>query len=309
MTPDTKSTGSQSKETLQEISWSDYQQFDKRAYQRQYNRSARGKEVRKKYRHANSKHITDAVYLSRPIIAIDGEGVNVAGGEHLYILLAISGVPPLINRDGLSTLEIVDYLWKNLDADNLNVIYGGSYDFNCWAASLVKDELRYLYKSGYRGRPFPYRDYELRWIKGKGFHITKEDKTVVINDVISFFQRSFVQACDEYLGGNWEGRDIIVREKARRGNFTVEELENVGAYNSLELDRLVDLVNELRIRLNKVGLRPRLWNSPGAIAAALFLREGVKHHLNRELPDAVSEAARYAYAGGRFEMIKYGAVK
>jgi uncharacterized protein (DUF2384 family) len=287
--------------------------FDKRQYQRQYNASEQGKNVRKKYRHDNSKHATDAAYLSRPIVAIDGEGVNIRRGlrkgEHLYVMLAISNVPPIVNKEGLRTGDVLEYLFTNLSSKNINVIYGGSYDFNCWLKDLLEDELRAVYNSSYTSSPIWYGQYGIRWIKGKAFEITDGEKTVTINDVISFFQRPFVQACDEYLGTEWIGRDVIIAEKKRRGNFTLDELENVGAYNQLELDRLVDLVSELRKRLNKVGLRPRRWNSPGAIASALFQRERVKKHRNEELPEEVMRAARFAYAGGRFEMIKYGAVR
>lgn len=287
----------------------DDSRFNKREYQRAYNKSDKGKSVRQSYRHRNSKHTTDAHYLSRQIVAIDGEGINIDTGEHLYTLLAISGVKPLYDANGIKTADALRYLYDNLSADNINVIYGGSYDFNCWLADLIEQDLAYVYRSSYTTNPLYYEGYGIRWIKGKAFEIHGERGTVTINDVISFFQRPFIQACDEYLGPDWEGREIIVREKARRGNFTAEEIANVAAYNSLELDRLIDLVTELRSRLNKVGLRPRRWNSPGAIASALFQREGVKAHRNEAIPEAVAEAGRYAYAGGRFEMIKYGAVK
>jgi hypothetical protein len=157
-------------------------------------------------------------------------------------------------------------------------------------------------------KPVIYRGYGLRWIKGKAFEITKGEETLTINDVISFFQRPFIQACDEYLG-TYEGREQLVREKARRGNFTVAELDSISDYNQLELVLLVQLATELRARLNRVGLRPRRWNSPGAIASALFLKEKTKAHRNENIPEPVAKAGRYAYAGGRFEMIRYGSVK
>lgn len=285
--------------------------FDKREYQRQYNKSAEGKASRKKYRHDNSKHVTDAKYLSRKFVAIDGEGINVTRGldkgKHLYVMLAISNKPSLIDPTGLKTDAILHYLFENLSAHDINVIYGGSYDFNLWLRDLLSDEVRAIYNSNYESYPVWRNGYGIRWIKGKSFEITDGEKTVTINDVISFFQRPFIQACDEYLG-EYEGRAQLVREKARRGNFRIEEIDSIDDYNQLELRLLVQLMNELRARLNKVGLRPRRWNSPGAIASALFLREKVKEHRNENLPAAVTEASRYAYAGGRFELIKYGSV-
>lgn len=286
--------------------------FDRQAYQRDYNKTDAGKGSRKKYRHDRSKHVTDAVYLSRPIVAIDGEGINVRSGPnkgaHLYVELALSGVAPITSEVGLSTRQILSYLWSNLKTRNINVIYGGSYDFNCWLADCDEDTVRAIYRSSYTSKPIYFAGFGIRWIKGKSFEITHQDKTVTINDVISFFQRPFVQACDEYLG-EYAGRQILVDMKAKRGNFTYAEITEITSYNDLELKLLVELVTELRQRLNKVGLRPRRWNSPGAIASALFVREGVKKHRNENLPQEVRRAARFAYAGGRFEMLKYGSVK
>lgn len=286
--------------------------FDRKAAKRAWNKSDAGKASRKKYRHDNSKHQTDAQYLGRAFVGVDGEGVNVRTGprrgEHDYVELAVSGKSPIVDSTGLSTQKILDYLWDSLNPGDINVIYGGSYDFNCWVKDLVEDEVRALYRSNYTSKGVEYGGYTLRWIKGKSFEISRDDQTLVINDVISFFQRPFIQACDEYLG-EYKGRDILVEMKARRGDFTVAEMESVIDYNDLELELLVKLMDELRVRLNRVGLRPRRWNSPGAIASALFLREKVKAHRNEHVPTPVAEAARYAYAGGRFEMLKYGAVK
>jgi hypothetical protein len=287
--------------------------FDKRAHNRSY-----GTEYRKTHSRSDEyKKRTKRDYLKRPIIAIDGEGVNIRRGlrkgDHDYILLAMTGQEPLYKEGGLPTKDILDYLWQHLRTDNINVIYGGSYDFNMWMKDLSEDQVRNLYHSSYTSDPVIYAGYGLRWIKGKAFEISRTTRngnrrTVTINDVISFFQRPFIQACDEYLG-SYDGREVLVREKARRGDFRASEIAGIASYNNLELDLLVRLVTELRSRLDSVGLRPRRWNSPGAIASALFERERVKDHRNEQLPDVVMQAARFAYAGGRFEMLHYGAVK
>ncbi len=281
---------------------------ERRAQGKAFRQTPNGKVAEMKRRHERSMWTTNAKYLSKKFVAVDGEGVNRKNGTHDYVLLAISNVEPLVNRRGLSSLECLDYLWSNLSPDNINIIYGGSYDFNFWIRDLPPELVAGLYKSNYTSNPTEYEGYNLRWIKGKGFEIERDGKKVKINDIISFFQRPFVQACDEYLG-DYEHRDILVREKARRGTFTTTELSGITAYNNLELDLLEQLANELRARLNKVDLRPRRWDGPGAIAGALFLREKIKKHRNENLPDEVAQAARYAYAGGRFELIKYGNVK
>lgn len=281
----------------------------KRAYQDDYRKTDKAKETKRRTR----KSITDAKYLGRRIVAVDGEGINVRNGtrkgEHDYVLLAISDKKPLLAQHGLSTANILRYLHSNLDNADLNVIYGGSYDFNCWLKDFPADKVRRIYNGHFGSKPVWFGQYGVRWTRGKCFEIVKwgSEKTVTIYDVISFFQCPFIQACDDYLG-EYEGREQLVREKARRGNFSWREIQGISAYNTLELDLLVELVSELRIRLNRVGLRPRRWIGPGAIAAALFTKYKIKEHRNERLPESVMEAARYAYAGGRFEVIKYGAV-
>jgi hypothetical protein len=273
----------------------------------EWNKSDEAKQSRRKYRHDKSKWTSNVKYLSKPITAIDGEGINNDDGTHSYIMLAISNVRPLIANHALATGTILEYLHNNLSPDHINVIYGGSYDFNCWIADLDEEQVRKLYNSTYVSEGLYYEGFTLRWIKGKNFSISRDGKTVVINDVISFYQTAFIQACDSYLG-SYKGRGELVREKAKRGTFSYNEVAAISHYNQLELDLLVAIATELRNRLNKVNLRPRRWDGPGAIAASLFLREHVREHM-AEGPDAVETAARYAYAGGHFELVKYGYVK
>ena len=277
-----------------------------------YNRSPEGKKRRTRYRHDNSKYITDAVYLSRKFVAIDSEGVNLTDGSHMTIMLAISDQKPLIDINGLTTKRMLDYLYLHLDPKDINVFYGGSYDFNMilkgkGTFGVDEEVLRQIYTGNYLSKGAKVYNYRIKWVRGKSFSIIGTHKTIEINDVVSFFQCPFIQACDQYLG-EYEGREELVREKAKRGNFTVEEVDSIDHYNQLELRLLVRLCNELRERANRVHLRPRRWNSPGAIAASLFTREHVKDALNKNIPAPVAKAARFAYAGGRFEMLKYGAV-
>lgn len=289
---------------------------DKEPYQpysdKAYNRSPQGKARRKKYRHDNSKYVTDSVYLSRRIVFIDSEGVNMPDGSHMTIMLAISDQKPLIDVHGLNTKRMLDYLYSHLRKEDINCFYGGSYDFNMILHGkpphgIDEDQLRAIYSSNYLSKGVPVYNYRIKWMRGKSFTIIGKTKTIEINDVVSFFQCPFIQACDQYLG-EYEGREELVREKAKRGDFRIEDVDQIDHYNQLELRLGVRLVEELRERANRVHLRPRRWNSPGAIAASLFQREHVKDALNKNIPAPVAEAARYAYAGGRFEMLKYGAV-
>lgn len=276
---------------------------------RKYKKTDKGKESKRAYRHNNSMHQTNAKYLSRNIVFIDSEGITREDGSHILIRIAITGAKPLVRKTGLGTREILHYIWSHMNVYDLNVIFGGSYDFNMWVKDMPFDSLKSLYRGTYFGKGTPVFDFRVKWVPGKLMKISYQGRTVTIYDTVSFFQQPFINACDDWIPG-YEGREELVREKARRGNFTADEIVAIGHYNDLEIDLGERLINELRERLNRVNLRPRRWDGPGAIAAALFAREGVKKHKAEfnpnPMPEAAQQAARFAYAGGRFEMLKYG---
>ena len=283
--------------------------------QRAYRQSGKERAARARYRHNNSKHQTDASYLARKFRAFDGEGMTLPNGSHIYTMLAArldgEDSTDIVNSSGLSTASIMEYILDTATDDAINVIYGGSYDFNMWLADLERVDLEAVYSKRYH----VWRGYRLMWRRGKSFTVCRVDdkgerigKSVTVYDIVSFFQCTFVKACDDYLGENFVGRELIVSTKDKRANFHLEDLADVRYYNDLELENLLSLAKELRARLNKVGLRPRRWDGPGAVAAALLTRENLKSHL-AETPDEVARAARYAYAGGRFEVIKFGHVE
>lgn len=265
----------------------------------QYNTSAKGRNRAKSHR--------DRKRLERPFLMWDGEGITTDDGSHLYTTLASSEGTKIRNDSGLGTGEIFDALIQSKIAypDHINVVYGASYDFNMWLTSLLPEQLDRLYDYD----SCFWQRYRITWRRGKSFVITDRiaKLTVTVYDVVSFFQTSFVKACDSYLGERFEERDMIVRMKEARGTFTTGDDADVERYNDAELRNGVALMNELRERLLAVDLRPSRWDGPGAIAAYLLKREGIKSAMAK-VPDDVAEAARHGYAGGRFEIIKFGDV-
>lgn len=286
--------------------------------QRRYrsNSPAKANATRRKYRHDNSKWQTDETYLSREFVAWDGEGITTDDGIHRYVMLAVKSATDsdyLANPHGLGTAQIFDFVLAagERNAGAIHVVYGGGYDFNMWLRDVSESELRHIYSSKFA----KWHGYRIAWRQGKSFYLCrlnalgeKIGSGVTIYDVVSFFQCPFVAACDDYLGERFHNRDMIVANKALRSSFTEADIPTVRTYNDAELVNLLALMNELRVRLNKVGLRPRRWDGPGAVASALLLREGIKE-AQKESPPEVAEAARYAYAGGRFEVIKFGHVE
>lgn len=123
--------------------------------------------------------------------------------------------------------------------------------------------------------------------------------------MFSFFTCSFIKAYEDLIGNV---PDIITKGKAGRSTFSVEEFGDVVKYWTVEIQMLKELANELRKRVYGAGLRIKDWHGPGALASFAMRANGIKQHMARSNDD-VRMAARYAYAGGRFELFKIGRIE
>jgi hypothetical protein len=265
----------------------------------EYNRTTKGMR-RRSNEHSTRRSQRLDHYLTREFVAWDGEGINEPDGSHTYVMLASSDGQSLHHRFGLSTVDVFE-LWLESRSGVTNVIYGGGYDINMVLRDLDRVSLTQLYATG-RVR---WNGYRIEWRGGKSISVRTTERSFLLYDVLPFFQKPFVSACDEYLGEEWEYRDEIIREKANRGAFTYDNIAGISEYNAAELRTLVRLANELRERLHKASIRVARWDGPGAIASALYKKHATKSHLVPS-PPMVATAGRHAYAGGRFEIIRKG---
>jgi hypothetical protein len=274
---------------------------------KRYNASPKGKDRKRSY----VRTVNDREYLERRFIAWDGEGGNETDGSHTYFLLASSAGFRASAREGLSTVAVFNLF---LNAENAfrtvrervtHIGYGLNYDINMILRDMSEEHLTKLYRTG----KVEWYGYYVEWRPGKSFAVRRGDIRFLLYDVLPFFQRKFTEACDEYLGSvhpMWSRmREQVMREKARRGQFDWSELDSISDYNDSELSLLVELANELRLRLHRVGIKVSRWDGPGAIAGALYKKYETKSYKG-ESPNEVARAARFAYAGGRFEIIRKG---
>lgn len=272
------------------------------ARRRKYKKTEKGREERKRY----EKGKRERDYLSKPFVFWDGEGVTrIEGQKQDYVLFGNSNGEAL--RAGrskyLSTNRLFEFALTRNQPGMINVIYGAGYDWNMWVRDLPRASLEVLYSTG----EVAWGEYWIKWRPGKTFHLgrrgTKE--SVLFYDVISFFQCAFVKACDSYLGDRFVNRDLIVKNKRLRGSFTQEDLTEIETYMSAELENGVMLMNELRERFYRAGLKISRWDGPGALAVAMFKAHDIKSHLRRTEAHE-SMAVRMAYFGGRFEVCQTG---
>ena len=306
------------------------------------------------YKHPSgtSKSHTHKTKLQRAhFIAWDGEGIDdtkhppidyvdektgeARHTEHqLYALLMNNEGVCEIDTNGLSTERcLMTLLTSTEDKHAIHVCFGASYDINMMLRDIPREKLIQLHKGkkidykqfrlSYRPRKclelWEYESKGTNWKKDKkGNWIRAYKRSMILWDVLGFFQGSFVETLKKYfVSGNQlpvvqEKYKTIIEKikegKTRRGTFTKEELETfVQPYCKLEVDALEELMQTLRAYLIDTDMLVARWDGAGACAAAIFKKYGVKEHLKEEyLPPEVVQAAEYAFFGGRIETLRFG---
>lgn len=274
--------------------------------------------TRQDQRKQEKKRGRDRKADARPFIGWDGEGVTREDGVHVYTLLANSLGSYIAAKDiwhPLTTEQCFRFI-LNTAAQHKgvnHVWFSFSYDVNMMLGDLPEDELRTLYERDGQWTYCPSVHCHILYRPKKTFSLRSEMRNIStgkkrkvyikMDDTFTFFNTSFVKAVDTYLGAEWEGRDLVLLGKSERatGFNTVDTI----AYNKAELTALVLTMNELRERLSFVDIHPRDWHGPGAVASKLLQMNDVKAH-TAELPEEIDLPLRHSYAGGWFELFKYG---
>ncbi len=241
------------------------------------------------------------VNKDRPFIFWDGEGPRDAG----YALLGNSLGYEICNPY-LTTASCLD-LFLDCAADNPTSIHVG-YGFNYDVSMIVHDlPWRCLNALKVYNRTV-WRDYELEHIPGKWFRVRRDDVAVQVFDIFSFFQCSYVTALQEHGIGELDDIRAIAADKARRDQFVWAEIDQIKKYWRLELKYGPVLAETLRESFLGAGYDLRSWHGPGALARAALGRHSV-YKAMAPSPVEVQIAARYAFAGGRFEMFRGGHIQ
>lgn len=264
---------------------------------KRYNRA--GYENRRKPRSGN-RH-KKIVNSERPFIFWDGEGPHDAG----YALFGNSKGYEICNPF-LSTASCLDLL-LDCGADwpsAIHVAFGFNYD-----ASMIVHDLPWRCLNAlktYNGTL--WRDYEIEHIPGKWFTVRRNNVTVQVFDIHSFFQCSYVTALQEHGIGDPADIRAIAADKARRADFVYADIDQIRRYWRLELKYGPQLAETLRQSFLGASYDIRSWHGPGSLARAALARHNVYSSM-AESPVDVQIAARYAFAGGRFEMFRGGHVR
>ena len=241
----------------------------------------------------------------RHITSWDGEGANLDSGEHVYNLLSNSHNDYIIEHKGIGTQQAFDFMLENSNEDDINVIFGGSYDINMILKDIPREELQILWKEG----KLYWHSYRILWASRKKFTVQKikngrVSKTFILWDVIGYFQSSFVVACEKWLG-DLDVLEDIQRMKLQRSTFSSSQIEDIVEYNRKECVLLVMLVTRLFASLDEAAIELSRYDGAGSIAAAILRKYNIKKYKG-VIPSEVNRWAQYAYSGGRIEAVKCG---
>lgn len=252
----------------------------------------------------------------RKFVAWDGEGINRdgPGKPQSYVLFGASTGDVITSDTSLHTFDLLDFI---LDVGKRNpgafhVGYAFSYDGNMIVRSLHPRSLMRLHKKGSVTLKKDDMKYTITFLPNKWFSVTRKPAdhdrkknshnktTVKIFDIFSFYTTSFVAAYEKHVGPI---PSKVLQGKALRNEFM--DVEFIQDYWSVEIQCVRELAETLRKRLYGAGFRITSWHGPGSLASYALRQHGMQDHM-AESPPEVREAAKYAYAGGRFEMFKLG---
>lgn len=281
-------------------------------------------DIRSNSRVRTRKGVRRTAFQTREFASVDGEGVT-RDGKHDYVLLRC-GDDELFREDGsaLTAYECLDFL-ASRDPNKIYVGYFFDYDVTKILQGLPVERLERLVRRELRVRkndpgscyPVEWGPFAFDYLKNKEFRVRKGDGPwVVISDVGSFFQCSFVKALRSWFPDD-EWKDVIDRIEAGknlRSDFNSVDREYVRQYCQIECNMLRQLMNRFREVCYQLNLHPREWQGPGRLVSAVLAREGYPR--NRDVPlwstehgKNIAGMANAAYYGGRFEAGMFGDIK
>jgi hypothetical protein len=270
---------------------------------RQRNERLRLKAARQKYRYPNRSHHAKAsaagIHNQREFIMWDGEGPKDTG----YSLFGNSkGL--YIQGKGLGTEECLELI---MDTEiqyptAIHISFGFNYDVSC----ILKDVPRRLLSRLHTTKSTVWGEWELEHIPHKWFTVRRGQVSATIFDIHTFFAGGYVSSLQKFRVGTSAELAKLAQEKARRSEFLWAEIGDIKEYWRLELKLGPELGNAMRKALWDGGqFVPRSWHGPGAVARMALARNNVYKKM-AICPANVRNAARFAFAGGRFEPLLSG---
>lgn len=260
----------------------------------------------------------------RPIIGVDGEGYDTPDGRHVYVYLCASDeegnvVTDAYNPDGLSTQECIDCL-SQIPKRSICFGFMFTYDVTKIIEALTAEQRYWLVHPDLRTRRRGKRmwrrkvcgfDYFAGHFSHSTYNAEKESwrRDFYIWDCFKFFGCSFVNALQTWNVGTPEQRERIAIMKLKRGSFDRIDVNEVKAYCAEECTLLARMMRKLIDMHVAAGIELKRYDGPGSTAAVLLRRHGVMKYSPKKFPARVTELAKHAYTGGRFENSHIGEIR
>jgi hypothetical protein len=190
---------------------------------------------------------------------------------------------------------------KRDNPETIDVWFGGDYDVSMILTDLPRRNMTALHTYN----KTIWQDYQIEHIPHKWFKVRRGEISVILFDIHSFFDSGYADALDSWKIGSTEEREAIRRGKAGRADFVWIDIDDIRDYFRLELRLMPPLCEKLRQVFADAGYVPRSWHGPGALARMALRRHKI-YEAMAQTPEAVSAAARWAFAAGRFELVLAG---
>ena len=263
----------------------------------------------------------------RRVIAWDMEGMNLSGDDrpqHPVIWGCSADVDGVLVSQKLRTLQMLKYIIEigKQHPYAIHVGYGFRYDGNMLVQDLAEGQILRLYRDGVLKFKHATGEWRIKWLPGKIFQVTlrwgsaqKAKTTVTIYDYSSFFGGSaFIVAAEKLLGDSMTAaeKETVANGKKERGSNTWENLAEVLHYWSAEIQLMERVFEKFRDVMCAAGFPLKEWYGPGALANSIIAMYGMRPHMagaqvtSGLMPNAVHEASKRAFFGGRFELFKAG---
>lgn len=267
-------------------------------------------------------------------IAIDGEGVTLEDGSHVYRYMAASlsdgtVLDEIDREDGITTREALDFvagLPAKFDASEyadrglLGIFgYGLGYDQCKWLEGLTNKQLFELFHAEDlepKAKLGPYRLVML----GKCLQITNKKgasrrKRILVWDILKAFQATFVNALRTWKVGTEREWQRIEDMKKKRGDFANQSWFDVIRYCKDECRLLAGLVEKyVRAHCDAgIDLRGKFHGAGSTGDAFLKLMNAEEKRCTVKLADdqdyrGMRSAWSRAFFGGRSEISRLGVV-
>jgi len=270
--------------------------------QRFMNKLSRAASLTKRLRHRKAN------FLDKDFCFWDGEGEDHLNNplDHRYILLSNSDGEYIEDREGLSTEKCLEFLLQQSNK-KIHVWFFFGYDVNM----ILKDIPLHKQKKWcclssraglYEGYSIYYKGYKIRYIVGKFFSIYKNKKFFRSCDTSDFYQTSLINALKAW---GIEVPEALVKGKEARGSLQDWPLYEIRQYNTLELVLSKQLIEKTRQAFKAIGLPPRSWHGPGAVAERFFDKYRAKPIFGNPV-EGMKIPVRHALFGARIDIAGIG---